>query len=187
MFDSVIPFISFLAHVNPGSGAVEGFLHPILGTDHLIAMVTVGLLSAAIGGRAIWTVPAAFLLAMLGGGILGLIGIPLPFVEIGISISVLILGVLIFMRAALPEWIAMLTVGAFGVFHGYAHGAELPQISDITIIIAYVVGFLVATAGLHVIGALIGYIALRNKRGTMALRVVGVVVALFGVFFLTQL
>jgi urease accessory protein len=187
LFDFVIPFVSFLAHVNPGSGAVEGFLHPILGTDHLIAMVTVGILSAVIGGRAIWTVPAAFLLAMLGGGILGLIGVPLPFVEIGISVSVLILGILILTRAALPEWIAMLTVGAFGVFHGHAHGAELPQITDLTIIIAYVVGFLVATAGLHVIGALLGYMVLRNKRNVMALRVVGVVVALFGVYFLTQL
>lgn len=187
MFDSLIPFVSFLAHVNPGSGAVDGFLHPILGTDHLLAMVTVGLLSAAIGGRAIWTVPVAFLSAMLIGGILGLVGVELPFVEIGISVSVLILGVLVFMRAALPEWIAMLTVGAFGLFHGHAHGAELPEISDVTIIIAYVVGFLVSTAGLHVIGALIGYMALRNNRGKVLLRVVGVVVAIFGIFFLTQL
>jgi urease accessory protein len=176
-----------LLHVTPGSGAVEGFLHPLLGLDHLLAMVTVGLLSAQLGGRAIWTVPLTFVSVMALGGLLGLIGIDLPLVEFGIAASVIVLGLALLLKAKLPELVAMIFVGIFAVFHGYAHGAELPEVSSPIIALAYVVGFLVSTAGLHVIGALLGYIMLRNQRGTLVLRGSGMLIALAGAFIMAGL
>jgi urease accessory protein len=173
-----------LAHTGRGSGAIAGFLHPILGFDHLLAMVTVGLLSAQLGGRAIWTVPATFVSVMALGGLAGLLGMPLPLVETGIAASVLVLGLALLSNATLPEWLAMAFVAVFAVFHGHAHGAELPAVTSVIDIIAYVVGFLVSTAGLHVIGALIGYIMLRNDRSALILRGSGALIALAGVFFL---
>jgi urease accessory protein len=184
---SMFPFVTVLAHTAPGSGAIEGFLHPILGVSHLIAMVTVGLLSAQLGGRANWTVPVTFVGMMAVGGIVGLLHIPVPLVDFVVAASVVVLGILVLTRAALPEWVAMITVGVFGFFHGYAHGASLPQVSDIVIIIAYVVGFLVSTAGLHVIGALIGYVLLRNERSTMIMRVAGILIAVSGILFIGNL
>ncbi|MBK8021007.1 MAG: HupE/UreJ family protein [Chloroflexi bacterium] len=181
------PLVPILAHTAPGSGAIAGFLHPILGLSHLIAMVTVGLLSAQLGGRAIWTVPATFLVMMAVGGVVGLLQVQLPFVDLAIAASIVVLGVLLLARAALPEWVAMLTVGIFGIFHGYAHGINLPQTTDLVVIIAYVTGFLVSTAGLHVVGALIGYIALRNPRGLNVMRVAGIAIAAAGVLFIGQL
>jgi urease accessory protein len=173
-----------IAHVGRGSGAMAGFLHPILGLEHLIAMVTVGLLSAQLGGRAIWTVPATFVGVMAVGGLLGILGVDLPLVRLGIAASVVVLGIALLSRASMPEWLAMGFVALFAVFHGYAHGAGLPTITNTIDVIAYVAGFLVSTAGLHVIGALIGYIFQRNQRGTLLLRGSGVLIALSGVFFL---
>lgn len=173
-----------LAHTGAGSGAIAGFLHPLLGTDHLLAMLTVGLLSAQLGGRAIWTVPATFVSVMTLGGVMGLVGMPLPLVELGIAASVIVLGIALLSKATLPEWVAMVFVAVFAVFHGHAHGAELPAVSSVIDVIAYVVGFLVATAGLHVIGALIGYMALRSARGAMVLRGSGLLIALVGIYFL---
>lgn len=184
---SPFPFITVLAHTAPGSGAIEGFLHPILGVSHLIAMITVGLLSAQLGGRAIWTVPATFVGMMAVGGVIGLLHIAVPLVDFIVAASVVVLGILVLSRAALPVWVAMVTVGIFGLFHGYAHGAALPQVNDIVIIIAYVVGFLVSTAGLHVIGALIGYVLLRNPRSTLIMRVAGIVIAASGILLIGNL
>ena len=177
---------SLLAHSIPNnSGAIEGFLHPLLGIDHLLAMLTVGLLSAQMGGRAIWTVPLTFVSVMALGGLFGIIGLPLPGVEYGIALSVVVLGIALFARRRIPEFVAMLFVGLFALFHGYAHGIELPNAGGETMfIVAYVIGFLTATAGLHVIGALIGYIALRSDRGTMVLRMSGALIAAMGVFIL---
>jgi urease accessory protein len=173
-----------LLHPIPGgSGAIEGFLHPLLGIDHLLAMVTVGLLSAQMGGRAIWTVPLTFVSVMALGGLLGILGVPLPLVEYGIALSVLILGVALFAKRRIPEALAMVAVGVFAIFHGHAHGAEIPKASGETMFfLAYVIGFLTATAGLHVIGALLGYIALRGNRGSMLLRLTGVFVAVAGAY-----
>ena len=178
-YDSLL---TILAHTSPGSGAIDGFLHPIKGFDHLLAMLTVGLLSAQMGGRAIWSVPVTFVSVMALGGLLGLLGMPLPLVEYGIAASVIVLGIALVSKANLPEWAAMVAVGIFAVFHGHAHGAELPEVSSAIIAIAYVVGFLVATAGLHVIGALIGYMLLRNKQSALVLRAAGVLIALAGVY-----
>jgi urease accessory protein len=180
-------WIVFLGHTSPGSGAIDGFLHPLLGLDHLLAMLTVGLLSAQLGGRAIWTVPLTFVSVMAIGGILGLAGLQLPLVEYGIASSVIVLGIALLSKASIPEWAAMIGVGIFAVFHGHAHGAELPAVDSVIIAIAYVVGFLVATAGLHVIGALIGYILLRNERSAMILRASGMLIAVTGVFILLNI
>jgi urease accessory protein len=177
-----------LGHTGPVSGgAVEGFLHPILGLDHLLAMLTVGLLSAQLGGRAIWTVPTAFVSVMAIGGLIGFFGIELPFVEYGIALSVIILGVALVAQRKIPEAIAMVCVGLFAMFHGHAHGTEMPEAAarDGMYAFAYIVGFLVATAGLHVVGALLGYIALRSTRGALLLRGSGLVIALAGVYIMS--
>jgi urease accessory protein len=173
-----------VAHTDPGSGALAGFLHPLIGLDHLLAMVAVGLLSAQLGGRAIWTVPATFVGVMALGGLLGMLGMNLPLVEFGIAASVVVLGIALLAKATLPEWVAMAFVALFAVFHGHAHGAELPAVTDTISAIAYVVGFLVATAGLHVIGALLGYISLRSSRGALILRGSGLLIAMVGAYFI---
>lgn len=171
-----------LLHTGPSGGALAGFLHPLLGLDHLLAMVSVGLLSAQMGGRAIWTVPAAFVSVMVGGGILGMAGVELPLVEYGIAASVLVLGVALAAKQALPEVMAMAFVGLFALFHGHAHGTELPSTAaGVIFVLSYVIGFVTATAGLHVIGALLGMMAVRSKRGNMVLRVAGVLIAVMGV------
>lgn len=172
-----------LLHTGYDSGIYAGLLHPILGIDHLLAMVAVGLLSAQMGGRAIWTVPAAFVSLMAVGGFLGIIGLPIPFVEFGIAFSVVALGIALAARRKLPISLAMAFVGVFALFHGHAHGTELPILSETMLdVLAYVFGFLVATAGLHLIGALIGQIAMSNPRGATTLRFSGAIIALVGVF-----
>lgn len=181
--NSLIPMI-FL-HSYGGGGILSGFLHPLLGLDHLLAMLAVGLLSAQIGGRAIWTVPATFVGVMAVGALAGLFGLSLPLVEYGITGSVLILGIAILFGNSIPEWAAMIVVALFALFHGHAHGTELPSITNtVGLIIAYVLGFLIATAGLHVVGALIGLMANRSKRGPILMRVGGVAIALMGVFLI---
>lgn len=177
---------SILLHTGPDSGgAIEGFLHPLLGIDHLLAMVTVGLLSAQMGGRAIWTVPVTFVSVMAFGGLLGILGVSLPWVEYGIALSVIVLGIALLARRRIPEAVAMLFVGLFAMFHGHAHGAEIPNAAGKTMfIVAYITGFLTATAGLHVIGALLGYIALRTDRGSRVLRIAGVAIAAAGAVIL---
>lgn len=183
IFDSLAPMI-FL-HSYGGGGILSGFLHPLLGLDHLLAMLAVGLLSAQIGGRALWTVPATFVGVMGIGALLGIAGVTLPFLEYGITFSVLILGIAILFGKAIPEWAAMIAVAIFALFHGNAHGAELPTITNtISLVVAYVLGFLIATAGLHVVGALIGVIANRSDYGTTIMRVGGLTIALIGVFLI---
>lgn len=174
-----------LAHTGGPSGtAIEGFLHPLLGIDHLLAMLTVGLLSAQMGGRAIWTVPSTFVLVMGCAGVAGFLGLPLPLVESGIAISVIVLGAALLANRHVPEGVAMAFVGLFAVFHGHAHGAELGTVDSALDVVAYVLGFMVATAGLHVVGALLGYIALRSSGGAMLLRLSGGLIAMAGVYLI---
>lgn len=170
-----------LLHTYGGGGILAGFLHPLLGLEHLLAMLAVGLLSAEIGGRALWSVPATFVGVMFLAAILGIFGVPLPFVQYGLTISVLILGVAIIVGNRVPEWLALIIVSFFAFFHGHAHGTQIPEVTDtISLLLAYILGFLIATAGLHVIGALIGLIADRSPNGTMLMRIGGVVIALVG-------
>lgn len=185
MIELLIVPASIFLHTYGGGGILSGFLHPILGLDHLLAMVAVGLLSAQIGGRAIWTVPTAFVGIMALGAVLGIVGMPLPLVEYGITGSVLILGIAIIFGKKLPEWSAILFVALFALFHGHAHGTELPALTaTIGLMIAYITGFLIATAGLHVVGALIGIMAIRNDHGKTLLRVGGAAIAVVGIFLI---
>ena len=139
------------AHTGHGNvaGFTHGFMHPIGGLDHLLAMVAVGLYAALLGDRALWAVPATFVAVMAIGGALGIAGIGLPYAEIGIALSVIVLGLSIASRLPLPTLIAMALVGLFAVFHGHAHGDEMPQdVSAST----YAAGFMLATALLHCAG-----------------------------------
>ena len=143
------------AHVGHGStmGFAHGFVHPFSGIDHILAMVAVGLFAARLGGRALWLVPSAFVAMMTVGGIMGIFGIGVPYVEVGIAASVLVLGSLMAFELALPPSFAMGLVGFFAVFHGHAHGAEMPATTSG---FTYAVGFMCATAALHIIGIGLG-------------------------------
>ncbi|KQP61510.1 MULTISPECIES: HupE/UreJ family protein [unclassified Methylobacterium] len=147
-----------LAHTGQGEahGLAQGFLHPLMGLDHLLAMVGVGLLAARIGGRAVVLVPAAFLAMMALGGAMGAAGFVMPMVEIAIAVSVAVLGAILMLRSALPVAVAMAVVGGFALFHGHAHGAEMPDAAGG---IVYGLGFLAATALLHATGLGLGFAA----------------------------
>jgi urease accessory protein len=144
-----------LAHVGLGdhAGFMRGFLHPIVGLDHVLAMVAVGVFAAQLGGRALWLLPPSFIGTMVAGGVMGFTGIDVPFVEIAIVVSVLVLGALIALDAKLPVVLAMAIVGGFAIFHGHAHGTELPSGSAPQ---DYAMGFVLATALLHAAGAGLG-------------------------------
>lgn len=152
-------FLALLASpalaVETSSGLLSGLLHPILGFDHLLAMVGVGLLSVQIGHKHIWTLPACFVLFLMLGGILGLIGVPLPQVEGVIAASVFVLGLAIATSGSIGAVVAYPIVAIFAIFHGHAHGMEVPTLDNPT---SYVIGFMVASAVLHLIGVGIGYI-----------------------------
>jgi len=150
---SIIPSVA-LAHTGAHtSGFAHGFAHPISGLDHVLAMVMVGLFAYQLGGRALWIVPLAFVSAMSVGGALGLAGIGVPFIEIGIALSVVVLGALVASNARTPVIAAVAMVGFFAIFHGYAHGAEMPANAAA---LTYAIAFLIATALLHLTGAALG-------------------------------
>jgi urease accessory protein len=160
---------------------LSGLTHPVLGFDHLLAMVSVGILSAQIGGRAIWTVPATFVTVMGCGGLLGFLNVGLTSTELGIAFSVLVLGIAIAADRRMPIGAAMTCVGIFAVFHGYAHGAEMPRVAEP---IRYAAGFLTGTATLHVAGLIVGDISRHYQRGRIALRLAGGAIAGAGCLFL---
>ena len=170
---SFFPSMSY-AHEGSGGGFMSGLTHPVLGFDHLLAMLSVGILSAQMGGQAIWRVPLTFVLVMLGGGILGINGVPLFSVELGIAFSVLALGIAIALENKLSPLLAMVFVGFFAIFHGHAHGTEMPSLSKP---VFYACGFVIGTAGIHIAGVLIGIIAERLKEGKQVLRYVGAGIA----------
>lgn len=145
--------------VHAGGGFISGFNHPVLGFDHMLAMICVGILSTKLGGKAIWTVPAVFVLFMLCGGIIGLLSLPIPLVEFGIAVSVLLLGLALAIDKRLPQWLVMAFVATFAIFHGHAHGVEMPQLAEPAL---YVLGFICGTSAIHVVGVLLG-IAMQNK------------------------
>ncbi len=169
-----------LAHAHPGhdvTGFAHGFSHPLSGLDHLLAMLAVGLWAAQMGGRARWAVPATFVGVMALGGALGMAGMHLPMVESGIAASVLVLGLLIAASARLPLAAAVPLVGLFAIFHGYAHGAEMPSsISGF----AYAVGFMLATAALHAAGIGFG-MGIQRVTSAPIVRFAGAAIAVVGV------
>lgn len=171
------------AHEGTGvaGGFASGFLHPILGWDHVIAMVAVGLWGAFLGKPAIWILPIVFPLVMAFAGALGVMGVPVPAVETGIAVSAVVLGVMIAIAAKPPIAIAAVIVGMFAIFHGHAHGTELPNAANA---LAYSLGFVIATGLLHVGGIAFGSLT-RCPAGETAVRAAGAVIALLGVGFLT--
>jgi urease accessory protein len=173
-----------LAWAHTAQGRAEGLLaglhHPVSGLDHVLAMVSVGLWGAQLGAPAVWLLPVTFPMVMAFGGMLGLLGMPLPGVEVGIALSGILLGL-----AVLTEWrpslgLAAVIVAFFAVFHGHAHGTELPAGASGLL---YSIGFVVATGTLHAIGIGIGTVH-RWRWGRIALRVAGGLVALAGAYFL---
>jgi urease accessory protein len=162
-------------------GFLSGFTHPIGGLDHVTAMVAVGLWGFFLGRKAMLILPVVFPLVMAGGGVLGLIGVTVPMIEPGIAMSSIVLGLLIALAVKAPLWIAAVIVGAFAIFHGYAHGAELPSAANP---LAYSVGFVISTGLLHLAGIAFGELG-RFSWGKYVVRAGGALVALAGVGFLT--
>jgi urease accessory protein len=181
MIEIAEPSVAF-AHIVKGEaiGFVSGFEHPISGLDHIIAMVAVGLWGAQLPMPALWLLPVTFPLVMAFGGFLGLIGVALPGSEIAIALSGVCLGAAVLTEFRPPLWVAAVLVGTFGLFHGYAHGAELPPGQNA---ILYSIGFVLATGLLHITGIAIGLVH-RWPWGRIALRGAGAVVLGGGLFFL---
>jgi len=171
-----------LAHAEKGAaaGILAGLHHPISGLDHVLAMIAVGLWGAQLEKPAIWLLPVTFPMVMAFGGMLGLIGIPIPGIEIGIAVSAIVLGAMVMLEAKPHLWVAATIVGFFAVFHGHAHGTELPEGASGLL---YSVGFVIATGTLHAAGIAIGLIH-KWPWGQRALRVAGGGVGLAGLYFL---
>jgi urease accessory protein len=169
-----------LAHSigSSAAGFAGGFLHPLSGLDHMLAMVSVGIWGAELGAPAIWLLPIAFPLIMAAGGALGVIGVPLPAGELFIALSVAVLGTLVALARRLPIAVALTIVGIFAIAHGHAHGVELPRAADA---LAFTVGFVLATGLLHLAGIAIGGLE-RWPAGLFAIRVCGGAVALTGCY-----
>ncbi len=182
----LLPSVAF-AHAGHGHDAVSGaggfssgFLHPLSGPDHIVAMVAVGLLGAMLGGRAMWALPVVFPVVMALGGALGIVGVPLPAVEAGIALSGVVLGLMVAFAARPPLWVSAIIVGIFAIFHGHAHGTELP---DATNPLTYAIGFVIATGLLHLAGIAFGLLV-RWPAGKIAIRAAGGAIAVVGVSFL---
>jgi urease accessory protein len=170
------------AHTEGGraEGLLAGLHHPVSGLDHVLAMVAVGLWGAQLGAPALWLLPVTFPMVMAFGGMLGLLGARLPGVEVAIAVSGIALGLAVLVEWRRRVWAAAALVGFFAVFHGHAHGAELPAGASGLL---YSVGFVVATGTLHAVGIGVGVVH-RWAWGRVALRAAGAVIAAAGVFFL---
>ncbi len=175
------------AHTGAGTahGFTDGFAHPLDGLDHMLAMVTVGILAWQLGGRATWLLPASFLSLMALGGTFGVAGEALPWVELGIAVSVIVLGTMVALGAHAPIAMAMGIVGLFAMFHGYAHGAAMPFDASGVL---YAAGFVQATAFLHITGIALGFLIERigESHGRLAYRLGGGAVALAGIGILVH-
>lgn len=188
-----VPFLSLIllflvlpgtasAHTEAGTvgGFLSGFTHPLTGLDHIVAMVAVGLWGAFLGGRAMWTLPVVFPVVMAFGGALGVLGVPLPGVEYGIALSGIILGLMVSLAAKPPLWVAAVIVGFFAIFHGHAHGAEMPGASNA---MTFAVGFVISTGLLHLAGIAFGLLV-KWPWGRVVIRAGGGVIAAVGFGFL---
>ena len=174
-----------LAH--PGhdgaGGLVHCFFHPVTGIDHVLAMIAVGVLAAQYGGRALWLVPMSFLVAMAAAGAIGMAGIPVQIVEAGIGLSVVVLGLMIAFQIKPPTLVAMVVVGFFALFHGYAHGSEMPNgLAGLS----FAAGFLVATALLLSAGVGLGLLLQRRTLSRRLIQAGGGAMALVGIAVLTN-
>lgn len=171
------------AHAHTGVGATtgfaHGFFHPIGGLDHVLVMVAVGLFAVHLGGRALWLAPLSFVSMMAMGGVIGMAGVELPFVEIGIALSVVVLGICVATGLHLPTAAAMMLVGLFAIFHGHAHGAEMPESTSG---LGHAAGFVIATAMLHACGIGLGLLLGKFGKayGTRIVRLAGGAMTLAG-------
>lgn len=181
------PSLAF-AHTGTGQtiGFAHGFTHPVSGLDHVLAMILVGVLAWQLGGRALWLVPTTFVSVMAIGGALGMMGISVPFVEAGIAFSVIVLGAVVALGIRAPAAIAAGVVGLFAIFHGHAHGSEMPAAAGG---IAYAAGFMLATATLHIAGIALGYMRAKmsERQGSIVMRSAGGIAALAGIGLFTGL
>jgi urease accessory protein len=181
----LLPTLAVAHPGHPGTpDLVHGFLHPLSGIDHILAMVAVGVFAAQLDGRALWLVPASFVAVMAAAGLAGMAGIALPHVETGIALSVLVLGAAVALRVNMPVAAAMGLVGFFAIFHGHAHGAEMPETASG---LAYGAGFVAATAALHGLGIALGLVIGRTASAQRIARVGGAAAALVGVALLAGL
>lgn len=181
---SLLTFVPSIAHAHTGAGMAtglaHGFAHPLTGVDHLLAMVAVGILAAQLGGRSLWTLPTTFVGVMIGGFLLAASGVALPGVELAIMASVIVLGALVARARAMPIIAAVAMVGTFALFHGHAHGAEMPGAAHAA---TYLAGFAIATALLHGAGVALT-LALRthvSARHALVERLAGAAIALVGI------
>jgi len=176
---TLLPTFAY-AHVGAGeaSGFMHGLTHPLIGLDHICAMVAVGLWATQMGGRSVWVVPLTFVSLMALGGALGMMGISLPFAETGIVLSVLMLGILIAASIRLPLWLSSCMVGLFALCHGHAHGAEMPESASA---MTYAFGFILSTATLHTLGIMFG-LGMHRLADKQVMRWAGACVALCGVY-----
>ena len=187
LFLTTIALLAWTGHASAheatgiAGGFFSGFMHPVLGLDHVVAMVAVGLWGAFLGTPAIWILPVVFPLVMAMGGALGVLGVPIPAVETGIASSAVVLGIMVAMAARPPIWVAAVIVGVFAIFHGHAHGTELPSAANP---LAYSLGFVISTGLLHIAGIAFGLLT-RWPAGRVAVRAGGGLIALSGIGFLT--
>jgi len=171
------------AHTGIGDvhGLVHGFSHPLSGIDHVLAMVAVGVFAAHLGGRALWLVPLTFVSVMALAGIAGMAGVEIPFAEIGIGISVVVLGLAVAFQLSVPTVAAMTLVGFFAIFHGYAHGAEMPEsVSGLS----YGLGFVWATTLLHAVGVGLGVAIGKTEYSRRMVQIGGAAMAIAGIAIL---
>jgi urease accessory protein len=175
------PGVAHAHLIQGGSGGLgSGFEHPLTGPDHFLAMFAVGLWGAQLGGRPVWTLPVTFPLIMVIGGMMGILGVPLPGTEIGIALSIIALGSAIATKWRPPEWVALLLISIFAICHGYAHGTELPAAADPA---DFALGFVIATGIIHVFGIGVGLL-LQKPYGGRLCRGLGAVIAVAGLYFL---
>jgi urease accessory protein len=176
-----------LAEAHPGgsdTGLMAGLMHPVFGPDHFLAMLSVGVVSVQLGGSNIWRIPLAFVGAMIMGAALGLQQFVLPYTELGVAASVLVLGMgIVIAHRGLSPWPIMALVAFFGALHGYAHGAEIPRSVSPAL---YTLGFVISTSVLHVFGMIIGEVATMQSWLSKGLRVTGAAVTVSGIAFLLQ-
>jgi len=176
---------SLWAHEDAGmtGGFISGLTHPLFGFDHVVAMIAVGLWGAFLGSSALWILPVVFPVVMAFGGALGVLGVEIPLVETGIAASAVVLGLMVALALRPKIAIAAVIVGAFAIFHGHAHGTELPEAASP---LAYSIGFVISTGLLHLAGIGFGHFT-RWPQGILAVRAGGGAIALVGVGFLTGL
>ncbi len=165
-----------------GGSFGAGLVHPLSGWDHLLAMFGIGLLAARIGGSALWALPGAFIASMIGGGMAGMLGYPMQFVEFGIAASLVVVGLAIALDGCRKVAVLALISAVIGAIHGHAHGTEMPTMAAPVV---YAIGFVSATCCLHLSGVLIGRCAIQSQRGVRALRLAGAALALSGIGFAT--